>query len=89
MTQVLVPTLRLGVMVVMESLAAHKLAEVGIAVEAAGAKLLYPPPYSPDLNPIELAFKLKVAPAILTPDQSSLWTTLSPSAWPPSPPKNL
>jgi transposase len=47
-------------MVVMDNLAAHKRAEVAIAIEAAGARLLYLPPYSPDLNPIEMAFaKLK------------------------------
>jgi transposase len=61
-TQVLVPTLRPGDIVVMDNLAAHKRAEVGIAIEAAGARLLYLPPYSPDLNPIEMAFaKLKAA----------------------------
>ena len=59
-TQVLVPTLRPGDIVVMDNLAAHKRAEVRIAIEAAGARLLYLPPYSPDLNPIEMAFsKLK------------------------------
>jgi transposase len=59
-TQVLVPTLRSGDIVVMDNLAAHKRAEVGIAIEAVGARLLYLPPYSPDLNPIEMAFaKLK------------------------------
>ena len=59
-TQVLVPTLRPGDLVVMDNLAAHKRAEVTIAIEAAGARLLYVPPYSPDLNPIEMAFaKLK------------------------------
>ncbi|MEY9676985.1 transposase [Bradyrhizobium elkanii] len=51
-TQVLVPILRPGDIVVMDNLAAHKRAEVGIAIDAAGARLLYLPPYSPDLNPI-------------------------------------
>ena len=61
-TQVLVPTLKPGDIVVMDNLAAHKRAEVGLAIEAAGARLLYLPPYSPDLNPIEMAFaKLKAA----------------------------
>jgi transposase len=47
---------------VMDNLAAHKRAEIAIAIEAAGARLLYLPPYSPDLNPIEMAFaKLKAA----------------------------
>jgi transposase len=61
-TQVLVPTLGPGDIVVMDNLAAHKRAEIAIAIEAAGARLLYLPPYSPDLNPIEMAFaKLKAA----------------------------
>jgi transposase len=45
---------------VLENLGAHKVQGVREAIEAAGGKLLYLPPYSPDLNPIELAFaKLK------------------------------
>src|SRR5262245_40546252 len=60
--QVLVPTLRPGDIVVMDNLPAHKRAQVRIALEAAGARLMYLPPYSPDLNPIEMAFaKLKAA----------------------------
>ena len=51
-----------GDIVVMDNPAAHKRAEIAIAIEAAGARLLYLPPYSPDLNPIEMAFaKLKAA----------------------------
>ncbi|MGX8008272.1 IS630 family transposase [Mesorhizobium sp. ORM8.1] len=58
--QVLVPTLSEGDMVVMDNLPAHKAAGVRDAIEAAGASLLYLPPYSPDFNPIENAFaKLK------------------------------
>lgn len=58
--QVLVPTLRPGDIVVMDNLAPHKSATVRKAIEAAGARLLLLPPYSPDLNPIENAFaKLK------------------------------
>ncbi len=46
--------------VVMDNLSSHKVAGVREAIEAAGAELRYLPPYSPDLNPIELAFaKLK------------------------------
>jgi transposase len=61
-TQVLVPTLKPDDIVVMDNLAAHKRAEIAIAIEAAGARLLYLPPYSPDLNPIEMAFaKFKAA----------------------------
>lgn len=58
--QVLVPTLQAGDLVVMDNLAAHKIEGVRERIEAAGATLLYLPPYSPDFNPIELWFaKLK------------------------------
>lgn len=54
--QHLVRELRPGDVVVMDNLASHKVKGVTEAVEAAQAKVLYLPPYSPDLNPIELAF---------------------------------
>lgn len=58
--QVLVPSLARGDVVIMDNLPAHKAAGVRDAIEAAGASLLYLPPYSPDFNPIENAFaKLK------------------------------
>ena len=58
--QMLAPGLRPDDIVVMDNLAAHKVTGVREAIEARGAKLLYLPPYSPDLNPIEQAFaKLK------------------------------
>jgi transposase len=58
--QCLVPTLKRGDIVVMDNLPVHKVAGVEEAIETAGATLLYLPPYSPDFNPIELAFsKLK------------------------------
>lgn len=58
--QVLGPTLRPGDVVVLDNLPAHKVAGLAERVEARGARLLYLPPYSPDFNPIELAFsKLK------------------------------
>ena len=58
--QVLVPELCPGDVVVMDNLGSHKHAGVRAAIEAAGASLLYLPPYSPDFNPIENAFaKLK------------------------------
>jgi transposase len=58
--QVLVPTLSSGDIVVIDNLGSHKSAGVRKAIEAAGATLLYLPPYSPDFNPIEKAFsKLK------------------------------
>ena len=58
--QQLVPTLVPGDVVVMDNLSSHKRARVRQAIEGVGCRLLYLPPYSPDLNPIELAFsKLK------------------------------
>jgi transposase len=58
--QVLVPTLHQGDVVVLDNLAVHKQPEVRAAIEAVGAHLRFLPPYSPDFNPIELAFaKLK------------------------------
>ena len=58
--QVLVPTLRPGQIVVMDNLSSHKAERVGQLIRAAEAELLYLPPYSPDLSPIEPAFsKLK------------------------------
>ncbi len=58
--QVLAPSLRPGQVVVMDNLSAHKGSRVRELVEERGCELLYLPPYSPDLNPIEEAFaKLK------------------------------
>lgn len=54
--QQLVPTLQPGNVVIMDNLSSHKRAGVREAIDSAGATLLYLPPYSPDLNPIELAF---------------------------------
>ena len=59
---VLVPTLRPGDLVVMDNLSSHKGTRTAELIRAAGADLVYLPPYSPDLNPIELAFsKIKQA----------------------------
>jgi transposase len=58
--QVLVPTLKPGDIVIIDNLGSHKGKAVRRAIQAAGAKLFFLPPYSPDLNPIEQAFaKLK------------------------------
>jgi transposase len=58
--QALVPTLSPGDIVIMDNLGSHKVAGVREAIETAGATLLYLPPYSPDLDPIEQVFaKLK------------------------------
>ena len=76
--QVLVPELSPGDIVVMDNLGSHKGKAVRATIEAAGAKLLYLPPYSPDFNPIENAFaKLKALlrkAAARTID--SLWTVI-------------
>jgi transposase len=52
--QVLAPTLKPGDVVVMDNLSAHKRPQIGHLIEAVGARVLYLPPYSPDLNPIEM-----------------------------------
>ncbi len=76
--RVLVPDLRPGDLVVMDNLGSHKVAGIRQAIEACGASLLYLPPYSPDLNPIEQLFSkfkalLRTA-AIRTLD--ALWTAI-------------
>jgi transposase len=61
--QVLIPTLQPGDIIVMDNLPAHKIAAVRTAIAKAGAQLFLLPPYSPDMNPIEMAFsKLKTLP---------------------------
>ncbi len=80
--QVLAPTLRPGDIVVLDHLPAHKPAAVRQAIEATGAELHFLPPYSPDFNPIEMAFaKLKAWLSRLPRERSS--TSGTPSA-PPS-----
>jgi transposase len=66
--QHLVPTLQAGDVVILDNLASHKRVGVREAIETVGATLLFLPPYSPDLNPIENAFSkfkwlLKSGPA--------------------------
>ena len=76
--QFLAPTLQRGDVVVMDNLGAHRVEGVEEAIRAVGASVLYLPPYSPDLNPIEQAFaKLKAllrGAAARTKD--ALWTTI-------------
>ena len=76
--QVLVTTLKQGDIVIMDNLRSHKVAGVREAIEAVGTSLMFIPPYSPDLNPIEMAFaKLKAllqAKALRTID--ALWKAL-------------
>jgi len=58
--QILLPTLQAGDIVVFDNLSSHKVPGVKEAIESVGAKVLLLPPYSPDLNPIEMVFsKLK------------------------------
>jgi transposase len=77
--QLLAPSLRPGDTVIMDNLPAHKVHGVREAIQAAGARLLYLPPYSPDFNPIEMAFSklkalLRAAAARTMPD---LWQAIA------------
>jgi transposase len=76
--QFLCPVLQQGDVVVLDNLSSHKIAGIHQAIVAAGATLLYLPPYSPDLNPIEMLFaKLKALlrkAALRTID--ALWTQI-------------
>jgi transposase len=95
--QVLVPELAAGDVVVMDNLPAHKVGGIREAIEQAGATLLYLPPYSPDFNPIEMAFaKLKASYArpprgqsrnsgapLLTPSNSSAQANAETTSLPP------
>jgi transposase len=76
--QVLVPDLDPGDIVIMDNLPAHRVGGVREAIEAASASLLYLPPYSPDFNPIELAFaKLKaLLRAVAARTVPDLWEAL-------------
>ena len=76
--QFLAPTLAKGDVVVLDNLAAHKVAGVREAIRATGASLLYLPPYSPDLNPIEQAFaKLKaLLRKAAARTREALWNTI-------------
>ena len=86
--QFLAPTLAHGDIVIMDNLSSHKVAGVREAIEARGASLIYLPPYSPDLNPIEQAFaKLKALLRKAAPRTvEALWTVIgeSLSAYSPS-----
>lgn len=74
----LAPSLKPGDIVICDNLAAHKVAGVKEIIEAAGAKILYLPPYSPDLNPIEQAFaKLKaLLRKAMARSYQALWKTI-------------
>lgn len=76
--QVLVPQLRAGDVVVMDNLSSHKRARTRQRIEAAGATMLFLPPYSPDLNPIEMIFaKLKhLLRSLGCRTREALWETM-------------
>ena len=80
--QFLAPALARGDVVVMDNLPAHKVAGVREAIAAVGASILYLPPYSPDLNPIEQMFaKLKaLLRKAAARTREALWTTIGRSA---------
>ena len=75
---VLVPQLRAGDLVVLDNLSSHKGSKVVALIQATGADVLYLPPYSPDFNPIELAFsKIKQAlRSLANRTVEALWTTM-------------
>jgi len=76
--QVLAPELRTGDIVVMDNLSSHKGAKIRQVIEGRGAKLIYLPPYSPDLNPIEMLFsKVKqTLRGLALRTQHGLWTSM-------------
>lgn len=76
--QQLVPTLQAGDIVILDNLGSHKGAAVRRLIRAAGARLWFLPPYSPDLNPIEQAFaKLKaLLRKAVARTVNGLWSTI-------------
>ena len=75
---VLVPELRPGDVVVMDNLSSHKRAQTRQLIEAAGAAVEFLPPYSPDLNPIEMVFsKIKqLLRTLACRTQAALWRSM-------------
>ena len=76
--QVLVPELRSGDVVIMDNLSSHKRQRVREIIEEAGARLVFLPPYSPDLNPIEMIFaKVKqLLRSLACRTRDALWRTM-------------
>ena len=76
--QILAPELTAGDVVIMDNLPAHKVKGLRQAIEAAGAMLMYLPAYSPDFNPIEMAFsKFKaLLRAAAAPTIDALWEAI-------------
>ena len=88
--QILVPVLRKGDTVILDNLSSHKNEQAARLIAAAGARILFLPPYSPDLNPIEMAFAkfkelLRQAQARTV---DALWRTSSAVPSTSSPPRN-
>ena len=85
--QFLVPTLKRNDIVVLDNLGSHKGKAVRNAIKAAGARLLFLPKYSPDLNPIEQVFaKVKASSEKPRPEPSTPSPTLSPKPFTTIPP---
>ena len=78
--QVLVPELRPGDVVVLDNLSSHKSARTRDLIEAVGARLEFLPPYSPDLNPIEMVFaKIKQGlRSLACRTRAALWDSIQP-----------
>jgi transposase len=76
--QVLVPQLKSGDVVVLDNLSSHKRSRTRELIEAAGAQLVFLPPYSPDLNPIEMVFsKVKqLLRSLACRTRESLWQAM-------------
>jgi len=76
--QVLVPELKPGDIVVLDNLSSHKRARTRELIEAAGAELVFLPPYSPDLNPIEMVFsKIKqILRSLACRTKDALWRAM-------------
>lgn len=76
--QVLVPVITPGDVVIMDNLSSHKRARVRERIEAAGGELQYLPPYSPDLNPIEMVFsKIKqLLRTLASRTKNALWQSM-------------
>jgi transposase len=76
--QVLLPQLTVGDVVILDNLSSHRRASIRTLIESAGAQLLFLPPYSPDLNPIELVFsKIKqLLRSVACRTREALWQTM-------------
>jgi transposase len=76
--QVLIPQLRAGDVVVLDNLSSHKRKRTRELIESAGAQMVFLPPYSPDLNPIELVFsKVKqLLRSLACRTREALWSTM-------------